>query len=93
MPSHKKPTPGREGIQQLAGSLNIGGYARVLDDDAVRKLLRAAIEREGNQLAFSQHSGINRTVVNQVLSGHRPITKSVLKALLLRRVYIVDEKQ
>jgi hypothetical protein len=83
---------GRESTEQLARSLKIGRRVRVFDDDEVRRLLRAAVEREGNQSAFSKNTGADRTHINQVLNGRKPISDRIVKALRLRRTYILDEK-
>ena len=53
-------------------------------------LLRTAIEREGSQSAFAEHHHINRTYLNMVLSGKRPVGDSVAKALGLRKAYVVS---
>lgn len=53
-------------------------------------LLRTAIEREGSQSAFAEHHHINRTYLNMVLSGKRPVGDSVAEALGLRKAYVVS---
>jgi hypothetical protein len=57
----------------IALSSGLGRSALVFDDDDVVHLLRAAVEREGSQIAFAKHYGINRTYLNMVLSGKRPV--------------------
>jgi len=69
----------------LAGE--IGRQAVIFDDNDVIRLLRAAVEREGSQTAFAKRHGIERTRINAILSGKRPITESVANALGLRRTY------
>ena len=69
----------------LAGE--IGREAVIFDDNDVIRLLRAAVEREGSQTAFAKRHGIERTRINAILSGKRPITESVANALGLRRTY------
>ena len=69
----------------LAGE--IGRKAVIFDDNDVIRLLRAAVEREGSQTAFAKRHGIERTRINAILSGKRPITDSVVNALGLRRRY------
>ena len=69
----------------LAGE--IGRQAVIFDDNDVIRLLRAAVEREGSQTAFAKRHGIERTRINAILSGKRPITDSVVNALGLRRTY------
>ena len=69
----------------LAGE--IGREAVIFDDNDVIRLLRAAVERQGSQTAFAKRHGIERTRINAILSGKRPITESVANALGLRRTY------
>jgi hypothetical protein len=64
----------------------LGRKALVFDDDAVVRLLRAAIEREGSQTAFAKGCGVNRSVLN----GKRHASGRLLKALGLRKVYVVE---
>lgn len=73
----------------IALSSGRGTNALVFDDDDVVHLLRAAIEREGSQIAFAKRYGINRAYLNMVLSGKRPVGSTVVKALGLRKVYVV----
>ena len=60
----------------------------VLNKDDVLNLLRAAVKREGSQTAFAKHHGLNRTQLNMVLRGKRPMGHAVADALALRIVYI-----
>jgi len=62
----------------------------VLSSSDVVHLLKTAIEREGSQSAFAKHHGINRTYVNMVLCGKRPVTDTVAKALGLHKAYAVS---
>jgi hypothetical protein len=67
---------------------NLGRRKLVFDEDDVVRLLRAAGEREGNQVAFAKHHGVDRALVNGILNGKRPVSGSVAKALGLRKVYV-----
>ena len=69
-----------------------GGDLSVLNDDDVVHLLKAAVEREGSQSAFAMRYNVNRTELNSILNGRRRISASVVKALGLRRVYVVEEE-
>ena len=62
--------------------------ALVLERDDLLLLLRAAVEREGNQSAFARRHGLERTALNFVLRGKRPVTDFHAKVLGLRRVYV-----
>jgi DNA-binding transcriptional regulator YdaS (Cro superfamily) len=62
----------------------------VSDDTDVRQMLREAVEREGNQIAFAKRHGIDRSFLNQVLRGRRQISDAVLKTLGLRKLYVAE---
>ena len=72
----------------IALSSGRGRNALVFDDDDVVHLLRAALEREGSQIAFAKRYSVNRVYL-MVLSGKRPVGSAVVKALGLRKVYVV----
>jgi hypothetical protein len=59
----------------------------LLEDDDVIRLLRTAVERAGSQVVFAKESGLDRSQINMILSGIRPLSDSVIKALRLRKVY------
>jgi hypothetical protein len=61
-------------------------------EDEIVDLLRAAVEREGSQSAFANRHGINRTIINSILNGKRPITGRLVEALGLRKVYVAKSK-
>jgi DNA-binding transcriptional regulator YdaS (Cro superfamily) len=65
----------------------LGIHSLIFDDDEVIQLLRAAIEREGTQDAFARRYGIDRTHLNQILSGKKSVNRVVESALGLRKVY------
>jgi DNA-binding transcriptional regulator YdaS (Cro superfamily) len=65
----------------------LGIHSLIFDDDEVIQLLRAAIERAGTQDAFARRYGIDRTHLNQILSGEKSVNRAVESALGLRRVY------
>lgn len=67
-------------------SSNLGRHARIFDDEVVR-LLRAAVEREGSQVAFARGHGLVRTQLNQILTGKRPVSAKFVEALGLQKVY------
>src|SRR5579872_4884232 len=64
------------------------GFKRVElpSDDEARKFLKGAIARSGNQSEWARLNGINRTTLNQVMSGRRRPGKMVLRALGLAQV-------
>jgi DNA-binding phage protein len=59
--------------------------------DVVR-LLRSEVERAGGQTAWAKKTGINRTVINKVLNDLEPPTKSIVRALRLRMVFVPKRK-
>jgi Rrf2 family protein len=58
------------------------------EDRAVILLLRSEVEKAGSQLDWAQRKGINRTELNKVLNGQRPMRPSIRAALKLRTVYL-----
>jgi hypothetical protein len=79
----------RSGWERLANMAKrkLGIHSLIFDNDEVIQLLRAAIEREGSQNAFAKRHGIDRTHLNQILSGKKFVNRAVESALGLRRVY------
>jgi hypothetical protein len=45
----------------------------VFNDDEAIQLLRAAVKGEGNQVAFAKRHRIDRSNLNQILSGKNPL--------------------
>jgi hypothetical protein len=89
MPRRRKADPVNES-RLLARSSELGRNAVVFDDNDVLQLLREAVEREGNQVAFARRHDIDRAFLNQVLRGRRQISDAVLKTLGLRKLYVAD---
>lgn len=71
-------------------SNGLGRNALVFDEDDVVHLLRAAVEREGSQIAFADRYGVDRAYISTVLNGRRRVSGSLARALGLRRVYVVE---
>jgi len=59
----------------------------IFEEEDVVQLLRAAVEKDGSQAAWARRHGIERTNVNAMLSGKKPVSKPVANALGLRRTY------
>jgi hypothetical protein len=57
-----------------------------MKDDDVREMLRRAIKQAGSQLAFAVEHDIDRTCLSSILSGNRPPSPQVIRALGLRKV-------
>jgi len=75
------------GAVSLADESKLGSRSLIFNDDEVVHLLRAAVEREGSQVAFAKRYGIERTNLNQMLNRKKGVSRAVLKALGLRKVY------
>jgi hypothetical protein len=85
--ARQKTSPRPDAAVGLAGELRLGSQSLIFDDEVIQ-LLRAAVEREGNQDAFARRYGIHRSYLNMILNGKRHASGIViLKALGLRKVY------
>jgi hypothetical protein len=73
----------------LFGS-GLGRHGLMFDEDEVIQLLRAAVEREGGQVAFARRHGLERTYVNMALHGRARIRDALAKALGLRKAYVAE---
>jgi hypothetical protein len=65
----------------------LGTRSLIFNDQEIIELLRTAIERVGSQDAFAKRHGIDRTHLNQILSGEKSVNTAVMQALHLRKVY------
>ena len=65
----------------------------ILEHEDVMRLLRSEIERAGSQLAWAKREGVSRPEVNKMLGWSKPISKTVIKALKLRIVYVPDHPE
>jgi hypothetical protein len=86
----KAPITLKREITELLASGNFGSHALILDDKDVRLLLRAITKREGSISAFSRRHGLELSQLNKMLNGHRPVSRVVVKALGLRKVYVAE---
>ena len=88
--AHGKSSEWGADNKRCAPSSDLGRNAFVFDEDEVVHLLRTAVDREGSQIAFADHYGVDRANVSAVLNGRRRINGSLVKALGLRKVYVVE---
>ena len=65
----------------------MGSRGLILGDKDVLRLLRAAVEREGSITSFAKRHGLERSNLSHMLSGKRPVSSPIVKALGLRKVY------
>ena len=86
----ERKSPRRFGVVDLAREANLGSQVLAFDEQEVVQLLRAAIVREGNQTAYARRHGLERTGINMILNGKRPVTEAVVKALGLRKLYVPE---
>jgi hypothetical protein len=84
----KRKKPRLSGNTLLAGE--VGRPAFIFDDGDVVRLLKTAVEREGNQSAFAKRHGVERSRLNRTLQGKLPVGRAITKALGLRRVYTAE---
>jgi hypothetical protein len=62
-------------------NVRLGTRLLVFNDDETIQLLRSAVKGEGNQVAFAKRHRVDRSNLNQILSGKKPVTSAVLEAL------------
>jgi hypothetical protein len=74
-------------LSAIALARGLGSTAPVFTDDEVLLLLRAAIEREGGQVAFAKRHRVDRVYLNMVLNGRRSVGST---ALGLRVAYVAE---
>ena len=90
MSLREKKSRRRMSVMELARETGIGSQVLAFDDDDVVRLLKAAIEHEGNQAAYARRYGIERTGLNMILTGKRPVNDTVIKTLGLRKIYVPE---
>jgi hypothetical protein len=66
---------------------------RFIEQKDIRDHLCKEVERAGGQSAWSRKTGVDRTIVNQVLGGRMRPGKAIIKALRLRVIYAVMDDQ
>jgi DNA-binding phage protein len=86
----ERKSPRRLGVVDLARETKLGSQVLAFNDHEVVQLLRAAIAREKNQTAYARRHGLERTGLNMILRGKRPVSDAVMKALGLRKVYVPE---
>jgi DNA-binding phage protein len=86
----ERKSPRRVSVVDLAAKTKLGSQVLAFDDREVVQLLRAAIEREGNQTAYARRHGLERTGLNMILRRKRPVSDAVIKSLGLRKLYVPE---
>jgi DNA-binding phage protein len=64
---------------------------RILELKDIVPLLRAEVRRAGGVTAWCKKTGVHRTIASKVLNNLSPPTKSVIKALKLRTVFVASD--
>jgi len=60
---------------------------KLLDEKDVVRLLREVVDKAGGQSAWARQTGVDRVHLNKVLRGKRPLTRTILQVLKLKKVY------
>ena len=84
----KTPITLKREVAEFLANNNAGSHAFILDDKGVVLLLRAIIKREGSISAFAKRHGLERSQLNNMLNGKRPLSRPLVKALGLRMVFV-----
>lgn len=63
---------------------------RVLETEDVVALLRSEVKRGGGVVAWSKKTGVHRSTVSKVICNLQLPTKSVIRALDLRPVFVAN---
>jgi DNA-binding phage protein len=64
---------------------------RILEVKDIVPLLRAEVQRAGGVSAWSKKTGVSRSVASRVLNNLKPPTRSIIKALKLRTVFVASK--
>ena len=64
---------------------------RILENEDLMRLLRSKVKQAGGQSSWARREHIDRTMLNKILNGRKPITKEVIRALKLCNVYAFDD--
>ena len=66
---------------------------KILENEDVRRLLREDVERAGGQVAWARKNKMDRSSVNRIVLGRRPLNKEIIAALKLRIVYVALDSE
>ena len=59
----------------------------ILGLEEVVRILREEVERAGSQAEWARRTGVSRPNLNSTITGKRPPTRDVLRALNLKKVF------
>ncbi len=60
--------------------------AMVIDENELRKLLKAKCDKAGSQRAYAETHGLCETMISRVIRGERGFTDEILEALKVQEV-------
>jgi hypothetical protein len=78
-------------LRRIRGANSVTKH--LLDENDVVRLLHQAVDRAGSQSAWARQSGVDRTLVNHVLRGKRPLPPTIIKALRLKKVVAYERHE
>ena len=64
---------------------------RILESEGLMRRLRAEVKQAGGQSPWARREHIDRTMLNRILNGRKPITNEIIRALKLCNVYAFDD--
>jgi len=64
---------------------------RILESEGLMRRLRAEVKQAGGQSSWARREHIDRTMLNRILNGRKPITNEITRALKLCNVYAFDD--
>jgi DNA-binding phage protein len=80
----------RKSNAELLAPCNLGKNGRFFDGADFIELLRQAVVREGGISAFAKRAGLHRADIHNTLKGRRPVSRTLVKVLGLRKVYTAE---
>jgi hypothetical protein len=66
---------------------------KILRTRDVIQLLHLEVAAAGGQSGWARKTGIHRSLINKVLGGQKPSTKSIINALQLEVVYLPKRRE
>ena len=64
---------------------------RILESEGLMRRLRAEVKQAVGQSSWARREHIDRTMLNRILNGRKPITNEIIRALKLCNVYAFDD--
>src|SRR6476660_4052221 len=64
---------------------------RILENEDLMRLLRSKVKQAGGQSSWARREHIDRTMLNKIINGSKPITTEIIRALKLCNGYAFDD--